>query len=224
MMSWPDTSEKLAQLQAELAEIHPEPWLRSGDLERVAGCFICFETDGGSRAWAAASLMKIASRPVSAICEGEVVDPYVPGFLAMREGSLLDQAVRALTEMPEILMVNATGRDHPRRAGLAFHIGAVLDLPTVGVTDRPLIAEGRVPGERRGSQSPLTIDNEVVAIWVRTRTGVRPVVAHAGWRTDARIAAEVVLETCGKHRTPRPIRWARREARAARGRALAKSA
>ena len=71
--------------------------------------------------------------------------PYLPALLALREGPLLEQAVRALPIVPEVLIVNATGRDHPRRAGLALHLGAVLGLPTVGVTTRPLVAQGAWP-------------------------------------------------------------------------------
>ena len=73
---------------------------------------------------------------------GPAGGPYLPALLALREGPLLEQAVRALPIAPEVLVVNATGRDHPRRAGLALHLGAVLGVPTVGVTTRPLVAEG----------------------------------------------------------------------------------
>ena len=73
---------------------------------------------------------------------GPAAGPYLPALLALREGPLLEQAVRALSIAPEVLVVNATGRDHPRRAGLALHLGAVLGLATVGVTTRPLVAQG----------------------------------------------------------------------------------
>jgi hypothetical protein len=76
---------------------------------------------------------------------GPVGGPYLPTMLALREGPLLEQALRALPVAPEVLVVNATGRDHPRGAGLALHLGAVLGLPTVGVTTRPLVAQGIWP-------------------------------------------------------------------------------
>jgi deoxyribonuclease V len=114
-----------------------------------------------------------------------------------------------------MLLVDGTGRDHPRRAGLALHLGAVLDLPTVGVTHRPLGAAGKWPPDERGARSPLLLDGEQVGYWLRTRAGTRPLAVHAAWRTDAETAAEVVLSAC-RLRTPEPLRRARRRARRAR--------
>jgi deoxyribonuclease V len=148
---------------------------------------------------------------------GRGLRPYEPGLLALREGALLERAVRGLATRPEVLLVNATGRDHPRRAGLALHLGAVLGLPTVGVTHRPLLAAGRRPiAPQRGATSPLSLGDEIVARWVRTRWGVSPVVAHAAWRTDPDTAVRLVLEASRRTRTPAPLREARRLARTAR--------
>jgi deoxyribonuclease V len=129
---------------------------------------------------------------------------------------MLEQAVVSLRGRPGVLLVNATGRDHPRRCGLALHLGAILDLPTVGVTDRVLLAAGDEPGASRGDSTPLTLDGEVVAMRVRTRAGVRPLVAHAAWRTDAEIARDVLLSLTSAGRTPEPLRVARHLARSAR--------
>jgi deoxyribonuclease V len=123
--------------------------------------------------------------------------------------------VRALPELPDVLLVDATGRDHPRRAGLALQLGAVLGLPTVGVTHRPLLAEGEWPAGERGARSPLGLDGEHVGYWLRTRVGTRPLAVHAAWRTDPDTAADVVLST-SHVRTPEPLRRARRRAREAR--------
>jgi len=157
---------------------------------------------------------------VQAVVEGSAGAAYEPGLLALREGPLLEAAVRALPRLPQVLLVDATGRDHPRRAGLALHLGAVLDIPTVGVTDRPLVAAGPLPEDRRGARSPLFLEGELVGYWVRTRTGVRPVCAHAAWRTDPEVAARVVLQLVTRYRTPEPLRAARAAARAARARSL----
>jgi deoxyribonuclease V len=92
----------------------------------------------------------------------------------------------------------------------------VLDLPTVGVTHRPLLAVGPEPGPRRGDSSPLELDGEEVARWVRTREGTRPVVVHAAWRTTPAIAADLVAGLRGYARTPEPLRLAREAARVAR--------
>jgi deoxyribonuclease V len=121
-----------------------------------------------------------------------------------------------LPHIPEVLIVDATGRDHPRRAGLALHLGARLSVPTIGVTMRPLVAEGTWPPDVRGATSPLRIGHEIVGYWVRTREGTRPLAVHAAWRTDPDAAVALVLAAGGDRRTPEPLRQARRAAREAR--------
>jgi deoxyribonuclease V len=152
-----------------------------------------------------------------AVVTGRVPAAYTRGLLALREGPILAAALEALSILPDVVMVDATGWDHPRRAGLAVHLGAFLDLPSVGVTHRPLSAEGTAPLFVRGGSSPLLLDGQVVARWVCTRNRARPVVAHAGWRTDPDTAAEVILTaSTGQARTPVPLQEARRVAREAR--------
>ncbi|MFC1548163.1 endonuclease V, partial [Candidatus Neomarinimicrobiota bacterium] len=139
---------------------------------------------------------------------------------ALREGSLLEQAVRSLPQLPDVLLVNATGYDHPRGAGLATHLGYVLDIPSIGVTHRPLIAQGDWPELVKGGVSPVYIGNDVAGAWVTTREGARPLVVHPAWRTELTVAQNVVLAASLQHRTPEPLREARRLARTARSRAM----
>ena len=107
--------------------------------------------------------------------------------------------------------MDATGRDHPRRAGLAYHLGAVLGLP-VGVTHARCWppANGRPQPE---ATSPLWLDGRVVGYWLRSRVGRHPLAVHAAWRTDPDTAVAVVRAVSGRHRTPAPLREARRLAR-----------
>jgi deoxyribonuclease V len=115
------------------------------------------------------------------------------------------------------VLVDATGLDHPRRAGLAVHLGAVVGVATVGVTQRPLVASGPPPPLQRGERAPLLVRDRCVGFWVCTRTGARPVAAHAGWRTTASTAAATVLASSTEAaRTPVPLQEARRVAREAR--------
>ena len=222
MTTWPATEEELEAVQRELAlaaDAVP-PWSPAAGPIAVAGVF-CASPSGssgeaGEPLWAAAVLLREGLEPRRAVARGTAPAPYRPGFLALREGPLLERAVRGLGEPPDVLLTNATGRDHPRRAGLALHLGAVLDLPTVGITDRPLLASPAEPGPARGDRVPLLLDREPVAAAVRTRAGARPVVAHAAWRTGVREAVAVVLASSGPARTPEPLRLARRLARVAR--------
>jgi deoxyribonuclease V len=217
MPSWPRTREELIEEQLLLATLVPQPWLPEPDA-RVGGVFVCFPRGKsgpgreGDQAWAAACVGEEA-----AVAPGHAGAPYEPGLLALREGALLEAAVRALPKPPDVLLVDATGRDHPRRAGLALHLGAVLDIPTIGVTHRPLEAEGEWPADERGARSPLLLEGELVGYWLRTRAGARPLAVHAAWRTSAATAAAIVFST-SRARTPGPIRRARRRAREMRGR------
>jgi deoxyribonuclease V len=218
---WPATAEELTQLQQALGELTPEPWQPPTTVLRIGACFVCFERvqgpgAAGDRGFAGAAVTERRRLLAGVSGSGPAGGPYVPALLALREGPLLEQAVGALPIAPEVLVVNATGRDHPRRAGLALHLGAVLGLPTVGVTTRPLVAQGAWPADHRGATAPLLVDDEVVGCWVRTRAGAKPVAVHAAWRIDAQAAVRVVLAATRRARTPEPLRRARTLARTRR--------
>ena len=189
----------------------------------IGGVFVSSSTSGAGRCWVGACVLHEGRTLGSTVVSGDADAPYVPGHLALREGPLLERAVRELDAAFDVLLVNATGRDHPRGAGLALHLGAALDVPTIGVTDRALVAdpEGE-PDEERGSSVRLVLDGKVVGLVVRTKARARPVMVHGGWRTDPHGARSVVLAAGGTARTPEPIRRARHLARLARAVAEAK--
>jgi deoxyribonuclease V len=220
--SWPASADELIDAQHALAAAAPEPWVPPDSAFAVGACVVLFprgQTGAGTRgdpAWAAAAVLRGREVLAESTVTGEAAAPYVPGLLALREGPCLEAAVRALAVAPDLLLVDATGADHPRRAGLALQLGAVTGLATVGVTHRPLLANGAWPDDARGAHSPLSLEGACVAAWVRTRAGARPVAVHAGWRTTLDVAIEVVLSCSYGHRTPEPFRHARRLARIAR--------
>ena len=225
MPDWPRSAAELMAAQEELAALAPPPWRPEGRWT-AGGCFVCFERgapEGAERAWSAAVVWSRGSILERAVVEGRAGGTYEPGLLALRAGALLEAAVRALRCAPDVLLVDATGRDHPRRAGLALHLGEVLDLPTVGVTHRPLVAAGPWPPDEAGAAAPLRLAGEVLGSWLRTRRGTRPLAVHAAWRTDAATALAVARATVGRARTPEPLRHARRLAREARAQASRRS-
>jgi deoxyribonuclease V len=223
-VTWPVDRDGVVAEQQRIARLRPPPWQPGAPPLTVAA--VVAVPGGGAgdrpsspeRGWAAAVLLAGERIAGTGLAAGVLPAPYVASLQAAREGPLLAEAVAGLPARPDVLLVAAAGRDHPRGAGLALHLGAVLDLPSVGVTDRPLLARGAPPADRRGDTSPLLLDGEEVGCWVRTRLGVRPVVAHAAWRTTAGVAAAVVLAATAGFRTPAALRAARRLAREARSR------
>jgi deoxyribonuclease V len=221
---WPTSPEELIEAQTALATATPAPWhsARAADSLTIGACVVVFARGlagrgaRGDPAWAAAAVLLRRRVVAEATVRCQAAGPYLPGLLALREGPCLEAAVRALSVLPEVLLVDATGRDHPRRAGLALHLGAVVGLPTVGVTHRPLLAEGAWPEDARGAHAPLTLDGTVVGAWLRTRRGARPVAVHPGWRTTLDDAIDVVSTATRGHRTPEALRHARHRARIAR--------
>ncbi len=205
MEAWPADATALAVLQEWLADLEPaQPRWSPEDVGglRVAGVFVAGPRDltgpgdAGDPGWAAAALLRSGSLLGEAVVSGRLGASYQAGLLALREGRLLEQAVRALHTRPDVVLVDATGRDHPRSAGLATHLGWALDLPSIGVTDRALIDPAR-------------------SVPVQAAPGVRPVLVHPAWRTDAATAVAVIRSQL-RVRTPAPLREARRLARQAR--------
>ncbi|UCH11220.1 MAG: endonuclease V [Fidelibacterota bacterium] len=229
MSSWPTTTGQLIQVQESLKDLQPPLWIPEGDNYLVGGCFVCFNPGtsavgaAGDTGWAGAALWRPNRTLATASIRGMTNATYQPGLLALREGYLLEEVVRALPDLPDVLLVNATGRDHPRRAGLALHLGNILEVPTVGVTNRSLEAKGDWPPPSRGSVTSLMIGSEHVGSWVRTQTGGHPLAVHPGWRTDMAVALEIVLSTTPRFRTPEPLRQARCAARTARSKDIAGS-
>jgi deoxyribonuclease V len=218
--AWPASADELVDLQRTLADADPPTW-RPDDRAVIGGCFVCSPRGkaglgaAGDPLWAAA-----AASGFTAVITAEAGAPYRAGLLALREGPALAAAVRALDQALDVLLVDATGRDHPRSAGLALHLGPVLELPTVGVTHRPLLATGSWPADEPGARSPLLLEGAVVGYWLRTRPGTRALAVHAAWRTDPETAVEIVLTSLAGRRAPEPLRRARRAAREARAAAV----
>jgi deoxyribonuclease V len=219
---WPADASSLIARQNELAQLVTDPVVLDPGSALVGGCWLCFPrglTGPGTDhdpAWCAVVAMQGSKVLQQGVVEGTAGAPYVPGLMALRIGPLLEQAVGTLNALPDVLLLDATAGDHPRRAGLALHLGAELNAPTIGVTHRPLTASGEWPIDERGATSPLRIGQSVVGCWLRTQAGVRPLAVHPGWRIDLATAVDVVLALTRRQRTPEPLRRARQLARLAR--------
>jgi deoxyribonuclease V len=124
--------------------------------------------------------------------------PYVPGLLAFREGPIVLAALERLAERPDVLIFDAQGLAHPRRMGLATHLGILLDVPSVGCAKSRLCGKETEPGEEKGSWTPLLDRGEVIGAVVRTRSRVRPVYVSVGHRVDLETAVSLVLSCATK--------------------------
>jgi deoxyribonuclease V len=175
---WPETAEELIAAQVRIGGMDPTRW-RASEVAalRIASAWVCFARGAsgsgaaGDPAWAAAVMMCGQRMIEHAVVYGAAAAGYSPGLLGLRIGPLLCEAVARLARSWDVLLVDATGRDHPRRAGLALHLGAVLDQPSVGVTNRALVAAGAWPEDTTGAAAPLLLDGETVGFWLRPRAG-----------------------------------------------------
>ena len=219
---WPSDADALIAYQQQLAAAVPERYTVDPSTANIGGIWVCFPrglvgrgTDH-DQAWSAAVIMFGGRVVEQRVITGTAGAPYVPGLMALRLGPLMEEALRAVSGLPDVLLLDATAHDHPRGAGLALHLGAELDIPTIGVTHRPLVASGAWPGDHRGATSPLHIGGAVVGCWLRTQPGIRPLAVHPGWRIDLATAVEVVTMLTRRRRTPQPLRRARQLARRTR--------
>jgi deoxyribonuclease V len=134
--------------------------------------------------------------------------PYIPGLLSFREAPVLLDAFAKLESEPDVVMLDGQGLAHPRRLGLACHVGLWLDRPCLGCAKSRLTGKFKEPGPKAGAVSPLTDEDEVIGQVVRTKNNVKPVFVSVGHKIDLRSAVEVVLATCRGYRIPEPTRQA----------------
>jgi len=134
--------------------------------------------------------------------------PYVPGLLSFREAPSLLEAWEKLKTKPDVLMLDGQGIAHPRRFGIACHVGVLLDLPTIGCAKSILVGRYGELGLQAGSRSPLVDRGEQVGVALRTKSKVSPVYVSPGHLIDLDSAVDLVLRSTGKYRQPEPTRQA----------------
>jgi deoxyribonuclease V len=206
--SWDLTPTEAVALQRRLADrVEQGPPLGRCDL--VAGTDISYNRRS-KVVYAGVVILRIADLSVveQQGVVREVTFPYVPGLLSFREIPALLDAFARIKAAPDAVMVDGQGYAHPRRFGLACHLGLCLGRPTVGCGKSRLIGEFRGPGRPAGSQTPLVHHEEVIGSVVRTKTGIRPVFVSVGNHIDLASAVRLVHQTCRGYRIPEPTRQA----------------
>jgi len=209
--NWQVTTTEAIAIQTELAE----QVSRTGDVHPrlIAG------VDVSVNRWAktGTGAVVVLSYPELEIVAVEVVTdrigfPYVPGLLSFREAPLILAASEKLTVTPDLFIVDGQGLAHPRRIGLASHLGLFLDTPTIGCAKSRLSGIHVVPDDQAGSFTELTDKDEIIGAVLRTRTRIKPVYVSIGHRISLQSAINWVLACCGGYRLPEPTRLAHQAA------------
>ncbi|MCW2249193.1 deoxyribonuclease V [Azospirillum fermentarium] len=207
--NWPETPEQAVPVQERLRRLvvvrddFPTP------LTRIAAVDAHYSEHDGCT-WAAVAEMDPDTLELtrSVLLVQPTRFPYVPGFLSFREVPAMAAALALLPVPPDLVVVDGQGIAHPRRFGLASHLGVVTGLPTIGVAKSRLVGRYEEPGPERGAVSPMFHRKEMVGVALRTRPGTRPVFVSAGHRVGLESAVELVLRFSPRWRLSEPIRLA----------------
>ena len=184
---------------------------RLGDIRRVAGVDVGFEQGGRITRAAVAVLGFPDLEPASeAIARLPTSFPYVPGLLSFREIPAVLAALQQLEELPDLLLCDGQGLAHPRRFGIACHLGVLVDLPSIGVAKSRLLGEHEEPGPDKGSWEPLLDRGETIGAVVRTRSRVKPLYVSIGHRLSLDTAIRYLLACTPRYRLPETTRRAHR--------------
>lgn len=179
-------------------------------LNTVAGCDVGYSTSM-NHAYAAICLYDFPSikkrKEVHSV--SEVSYPYIRGLFTFREGLPLLKAFEKLNENPDVIIFNGHGIAHPRKMGLATHMGILLDVPSIGCTLRTMFGNNEEPGNHRGDRCDVrNIRNETMGCWLRTRDNVRPVFISQGYKIDLPTATDIILNCTLNFKLPEPLRAA----------------
>ncbi len=203
---WDVSAREAVAIQRRLAAQVRQERLRQ-PVETVAGIDVSIR---GARAQAAVVVLALPGLEVvdRAVHAAAVPFPYVPGLLSFREVPVILPALERLGVRPDVLMTDGQGRAHPRRFGLACHLGVLLDVPALGVAKSLLTGTFENLGVEKGSRASLVHRGEVVGVALRTRAGVQPVYVSVGHRITLEEAVALTLFCAPRYKLPAPTRQA----------------
>ncbi len=212
MHEWQVSTGRAAEIQRRLAAL-VSGTSTVGEVGFVAGADISVRR-GRDIATGAVVVLRYPELELAEVkvIQKQVTFPYVPGLLSFREAPVVLAACEALTVTPDLLLVDGQGYAHPRRMGLASHLGLLLDMPVIGCAKSRLWGQHGEPGQGRGSYAPLLDACEVIGMAVRTRRATAPVYVSIGHRIDLEAAIRWTLACCRGYRIPEPLRLAHQAA------------
>jgi deoxyribonuclease V len=176
-------------------------------VQRVAGVDVSYQED---KVYAAAVVMELPALDLveQAAAEMPVTYPYIPGLLSFREAPGILSALGKLSNFPDVLIVDGHGLAHPRRFGIACHLGVLLDVPSIGCAKSLLIGDSPALDAAAGSHAELTHGGQVIGAALRTQENVKPIYISIGHRVDLESSIEIILACLVGYRLPEPIRRA----------------
>jgi len=182
---------------------------RLGKVTRVAGTDCAFK-DGGKLTRAVVAVLSYPGLELLeyAVAERPTDFPYIPGLLSFREVPTLLAAFEKLKQTPDLLLCDGQGYAHPRRFGIACHLGVALGIPSIGVAKSRLVGSHREPAQAAGSRAALTDRGETIGMVLRTKDKVNPLYVSCGHRVSLDTAVAYVLACCRGYRLPETTRWA----------------
>jgi deoxyribonuclease V len=206
--SWPTNVEEALAVQQQLrSAVIPDDQLPT--VHTVAGVDVGFEEDGTiTRAAVVALTFPALDVCDQAIARRPTTFPYIPGFLSFRETPAVLDALAQLHTSPDLLLCDGQGLAHPRRFGIACHLGVLTGLPTIGVAKSLLVGTHAPVSDERGAWQPLLHRREMVGAALRTRPGTKPLYISIGHRISLPTAIEYVLRCTPKYRLPETTRQA----------------
>ena len=205
---WDLSPAEARLLQGQLSPL-VERQDRLGPLRRVAGVDVGFEDSGRITRAVVSVLSWPTLEPLEdALARRPTNFPYVPGLLSFRELPAVLEALQQLSVLPDLLLCDGQGIAHPRRLGIAAHLGVLTDLPAIGVGKSRLTGVHEDVPEERGAWSALRDGDEVIGAVLRTRAVVKPVYVSIGHRVSLESAIDLVLQAAPRYRLPEPIRRA----------------
>ncbi|MBK8181924.1 MAG: deoxyribonuclease V [Candidatus Competibacteraceae bacterium] len=183
----------------------------ASSVRRVAGVDVGFEADG-TVTRAAVAVLRYPELDVleSAIARRPTEFPYIPGLLSFRELPAVLDVLGQLRESPDLLLCDGQGVAHPRRFGIASHLGLLMDIPSIGVAKTRLCGQHDEPVNQRGAWTPLWANQAVIGAVLRTRPGVKPLYISPGHRISLETAIQWVMGCCTRYRLPETTRQAHR--------------
>ncbi|MBN1163817.1 MAG: endonuclease V [Candidatus Krumholzibacteriota bacterium] len=197
-------------IQRELSPLVDRKWDKR-KVERIAGADVHFPARDQARAALAVFSFPGLELIETAVHQSACLTPYIPGLLSFREIPAILKAWKKLQGSVSLLLCDSHGIAHPRRLGMASHLGLILDIPTIGCAKSPLCGIFEEPGPERGDRAPIR-DKEgfTIGTVLRTRQRVKPIYVSIGHKIDLVHAVQFVLASTPRYRISTPLRWAHR--------------